>query len=668
MGCGREAGGARSEDLGVCPAAADESFDGLNLGRNAGRICWAVAGTFCGGRVQGTFAEKRRSCVDCEFFRRVQQEQGTADLSAGFLKFVSPDTVSPILKNLTYQHIRAGTRFIRQGEPTDKAYIIERGSCLVIVEKEDGLHPVRHGGPGDIVGELTIITGEPQPAHAEAQTDMDVWVLDKAQFADLSAKEPKVLEFLTELVADRFDSRRPIADRTIGKYVATDVIGSGGYSIVYRGYHRTLNRPVAIKMLRHDLALRPEFQRSFWGEARTVAHLDHENIIRVFDIEELHRTVFIIMELLEGESLQAMIRRLGSIPAGTAARILAQLCAGLAYAHAQGILHQDVNPSNVHVLPGDRVKILDFGVACSSGCDDRSIFDGTIYYMAPEQIRCQPVDPRSDIFSLGITAFEMVTGRRPFPEQSIARVMDLHVSADIPDPGQVKPGVPEPLRRFIRKACRRDPQSRYRTAGEAAAELGVLTDAAAAAAELRSSPDPIDLLIREHALIRQFLDNLALAAERIETGEPPPSAFFETAIAFARDFADGFHHFKEEHLMFTQLAQKKGGLLDGQLEALRHQHERGRNFVRGMAEALEGYARGDETHLTALLENLAAYVHLLRHHIHREDHLFFEMARQEFSAGELSALGELFLQEERREEGMSFEQGQGQVQEMAKRL
>jgi len=665
MKCGREAGGARAAQLGLCPAAVDTSFDGLNCGKNAGRICWAVAGTFCSGKVQGTFAEKRDSCISCDFFRLVQRKEGTSEAHPKFLKYISQDATAPYLKDMTYKHIKAGDRFITQGEVTDTAYIIDRGSCLVVVEKGGVLHPAGHLGPGDIVGELTILTGEPQNAHVEAQTDMYVWVLNKSRFKDISRRDPEVLDFLTELVADRFDSKRPTADREIGRYVATDIIGRGGYSIVYRGYHKYLNLPVAIKMLWHNLAMDPDFFRSFWNEAKTVAGLNHENVVKVYDIEELYRTVFIIMELVEGESLKEMLHRLKRIPPLVAADFLVQVCSGLGYAHHRGILHLDINPSNIFVQPEDKIKILDFGLACQKGADDRSIFEGTIHYMAPEQIECEPVDQRTDIYSLGITAFEIVTGRKPFPGDKVRDIMKLHVNQDIPDPITLLPDLPEALRRFIIKACHRDPNQRYPDIGQALKDILPLADELVPGRKVPQSSDPIEILVNEHGLIRQFLDNLAIAVDQLETEERPPREFFEKAIEFARNFADKFHHFKEEHVMFVRLAQKKGGVLDGPIDSLRHQHERGRNFITAISNSLDGYARGDEIHTTTLIESLASYIHLLRHHIHKEDHHFFPMAKEAYSESEFQDLLELFEIEDQKVGGKTFKNSRELVQEMA---
>ena len=314
------------------------------------------------------------------------------------------------------------------------------------------------------------MTGEPRGAHVEAETDMEVWVLKRAQFENISKEQPGLLGFLTELVADRFDSRRPIADRTIGKYVATDIIGRGGFSIIYKGMHLGLNMPVAIKMMRHDLAVDPDFLSNFQNEAKTIASLNHENIIKIYDIEERFRTVFIIMEYLEGESLDAMLEQPKSIPPALAVHYLIQICSGLQYIHQRGIIHRDINSSNVIVEQNDQLKILDFGLACPMGTVDFSSL-GTIAYMAPEQIEGDPMDQRTDIYAVGITAYEMVAGSRPFPENDPQILMEMHLTHDIPDPAAGTPNLPKDLQRFIIKACRRNPDSRYGDMGQALTDL-----------------------------------------------------------------------------------------------------------------------------------------------------------------------------------------------------
>lgn len=470
MKCGREPGGTKVDEFGICPAAADLSFDGINSGICGGRICWAVAGTFCDGKVQGTFAEKRESCMSCSFYKTVQEEEKTATRPTRFLRFISQDDRNPVFDKMAYKHVKKGERFICQGELEDTAYIIQQGSCLVVVEKDGGIYPVDHYGEGDIVGGLGILTGEPRRAHVEAETDMELWVLKREHFEDFSTKDPELLTFLTEIVADRLDSRRPTAYRTIGKYVATDIIGRGAFSIVYKGIHRGLNMPVAIKMMRHDMATNHEFLHSFHSEAKTIATLNQDNIIRIYDIEERYRTVFIIEELVDGISLEGLLERLKTIPPPVAVDYLIQICSGLDYAHKKDIIHRDINTTNIFVRRDDRIKILDFGLACPIGTEDITSF-GTAFYMAPEQIRSEPLDQRTDIYALGITAFEMVTGKKPFQQGDLRRLLDMHLTCDIPDPGDMMPNLPDGLRRFILKACSRDPSERYQTSGQALSAL-----------------------------------------------------------------------------------------------------------------------------------------------------------------------------------------------------
>ncbi len=473
--CEREPGGKKAVDLGICPAAADTSFDGINTGKNAGRICWAVAGTFCGGKVQGAFAEKRISCIGCNFFKIVQKEEGDNNSHTKFLSFISDDKKNPFLNRLTYKHIEAGTKFIVQGEVGDAAYIIQRGSCLVVVEKNDDLHPVGHRGKGDIVGVTAILTGEPQGAHLEAETDMDLWVLNREQFNEISNNDPELLNFFSELVASRFDSRRPTADRAIGKYLATNIIGRGAFSIVYKGVHTGLNMPVIIKMMRHNMALNEDFLDNFHNEAKTIAGLNHENIIKVFDFEERYRTLFIIEECLEGETLKDMLERLKTVTPAVAANFIFQICKGLEYAHRRGIVHRDINPSNIFVQWDDKVKIVDFGLSCPVGTEDLE-FSGTVDYMAPEQIESEPVDQRTDIYALGITGYEMLIGKKPFIDDNINLLMKMHLTQEIPDPCTAVPDLPYSLRRFIIKACHRDPGQRYQDVGHALEDLQPLVD------------------------------------------------------------------------------------------------------------------------------------------------------------------------------------------------
>lgn len=365
-----------------------------------------------------------------------------------------------LLNCMSPKYLKAGERFICQGDEGDSFYIIQDGSCVVNLEKDGVIHPVARLRAGDIVGEMAVLTGERRSAHVDAETNMKLWALSRVQFDAICKECPDLRNFLTEIVANRFSSSRLTADRTIGKYIINEIIGRGGFSIVYKGIHPILNMPVAIKMLKHDMAMDPDFSEQFMNEAKIIARLNHENIVNVYDIEKLYRTIFIIMEYLEGMPLDYILEKMPRLSLCKILNILLQVCAGLAYAHEQGIVHRDIKPANIWIQPDGRVKIVDFGLACPPGTEV-GLFEGTIFYMSPEQIEGESVDERTDIYSLGIMAYEMVTGQRPFPGDDLAKVMDLHLHEDIPNPRTLIPDLPDELYNLIIRATRRDPAARY---------------------------------------------------------------------------------------------------------------------------------------------------------------------------------------------------------------
>lgn len=404
--------------------------------------------------------KKRPLASDYRFFRRTE-----------LLKSIPRDAVSPLLNCVTFKHVKAGQRFIIQGEFGDGAYLIQRGTCAVNVEKDRKLNLVARLREGDIVGEMAILTGEPRSSHVDAETDMHLWKLPKVQFNSISEEFPELRSFLTDVLARWFETRTVTAERRIGKYLITDIIGKGGYSVVYRGVHEALNMPVAIKMLKHDKSMNPDFYENFRDEAKTIAHLNHENIVKVYDIEEAYRTIFIVMEHLHGMPLDDVLKRMSPLPVPRALSILIQVCAGLSCSHNQGVLHQDIKPANIFVQLNDKVKIVDFGLACCPGHVDDLCWPGTVFYTSPEYIEGDPVDERSDVYSLGITAYEMVTGQLPFLEDSCAKAMHFHLHEDAPNPTEIVPDLPTALCDFIIKACRRNPAERYQSVAQALEDL-----------------------------------------------------------------------------------------------------------------------------------------------------------------------------------------------------
>ena len=407
--------------------------------------------------------KKMPRASDYQFFRKTD-----------LLRSISRDAVCPLLNCITFRYVKAGQRFITQGQPGDACFIIQKGTCAINVEKDGELIPVARLQEGDIAGEMALITGEPRSAHVDAETDMHLWCLTKEQFDKISEVYPDLRNFLTDLVTKWFETRAVTAERKIAKYILTDIIGNGGYSIVYRGVHEALNMPVAIKMMKHDLAMETDFIINFRNEAKTIAKFNHENIVKVYDIEERYQTLFIVMEHLEGMSLRKALQKMLRLSAKQVVSYLLQVGAGLAYAHEHGIVHQDVKPGNIFILPDEKIKILDFGLACPSGSEN--LLTGTPFYMSPEQIDCIPVDERTDIYGLGITAYEMLTGQRPFPEEDAWAVMDMHIKMDIPNPAALVPNIPSGLCNFILKACARDLTERYQNMTQVIADLNPLAE------------------------------------------------------------------------------------------------------------------------------------------------------------------------------------------------
>jgi tRNA A-37 threonylcarbamoyl transferase component Bud32 len=396
-------------------------------------------------------------------------------LNTKFLRSIPEESIGPLLDNLTFRHFSAGERFITQGDEGESLYIIRRGSCVINLEKDNMLHPMARLREGDIVGEMAVLTGERRSSHVDAESDIDLWSLGRAHFDNLSREYPDLRIFLTEIVTDRLSSSKLTAFRTVGKYVIRDVMGQGAWSVVYKGVHAKLNFPVAIKMMKHNMAMDEEFLRKFQNEAAIIARLNHPNIVKVYDIEELYRTVFIIMEYLEGYSLGYLLEHMPRRPLAQILGVLLQICSGLEYAHKKGIIHQDIKPENVFIQPDGQARIVDFGLATPAGSMDMDL-PGTIFYMAPEQIQGEPVDERTDIYSLGITAYEMVTGKRPFPEDDLGKLMDYHIREDAPDPRLLVPDLPDELANFILRSTRKNPEERPRTVTEGVEQLRPLTE------------------------------------------------------------------------------------------------------------------------------------------------------------------------------------------------
>lgn len=258
-----------------------------------------------------------------------------------------------------------------------------------------------------------------------------------------------------------------------GRYRVLSTLGGGGMANVYLAEDTTLGRRVAIKVLHQRLVEDPKFVERFRREAKAAAGLNHPNIVAVYDWGQAGEQNYIVMEYVEGETLKDRIRRNGRLGLDEASGIALELLAAIAAAHAKGVIHRDIKSQNILMDAEGRAKVADFGIAQAGdpGMTEAGSILGTAQYLAPEQARGEPVDERSDLYSVGVVLYEMLTGGVPFKGDSAVTVALKHVNELPAEPAERVPGIPYSLNQIVLKALAKDPARRYGSAAEFAADL-----------------------------------------------------------------------------------------------------------------------------------------------------------------------------------------------------
>ena len=250
-------------------------------------------------------------------------------------------------------------------------------------------------------------------------------------------------------------NRQSRIGQTFGKCTIVQYIGKGGMGTVWLGEHLFLRRRVAIKILHHDLSNDPEEMARFEREAVAAARLDHENIVRIHDVDEVNGRPFIVNEYVEGEDLEEVIRKKAPLPVLRALHITRVVAKALEHSHAAGVVHRDIKPGNILIAKDGRIKITDFGLAREVGHQEIPLEDGTVlgtpFFASPEQIQGLPADGRTDIYSLGVTLYTMLTGRRPFGGRSPDSVVKKHLQAPRPSPRLWRPTLSRPVELLVQK-------------------------------------------------------------------------------------------------------------------------------------------------------------------------------------------------------------------------
>src|SRR5215217_7496426 len=259
--------------------------------------------------------------------------------------------------------------------------------------------------------------------------------------------------------------------QTLGSYRILNQIGQGGMATVYKAYQASMDRNVAVKVLPGQLAESPEFMKRFQQEARIIARLEHPHILPVFDYGENDGITYFVMRYLEAGTLKEKMESGRPLPLTEIDRLFSQLADALSYAHSMGVVHRDLKPANALIDSRGNLFLTDFGIAkileeASPRLTQTDAIMGTPAYISPEQAQSRSVDQRSDIYSLGIILYEMVTGSVPFTAETPLAVLFKHISDPLPLPSVIKPDIPAPVEQIILKALAKNPQDRFTTAAE----------------------------------------------------------------------------------------------------------------------------------------------------------------------------------------------------------
>ena len=274
-----------------------------------------------------------------------------------------------------------------------------------------------------------------------------------------------------------------IGKRVSGRYKIIDMIGGGGMANVYLAHDMILDRDVAVKMLRLDFANDEEFIRRFHREAQSATSLVHPNIVNIYDVDEEKDLYYIVMEYVEGQTLKQYIQQNSPVAVENTLDIMKQLTSAIAHAHQNHIIHRDIKPQNILIDPMGNVKITDFGIAmalsATSITQTNSVL-GSVHYLSPEQARGGMANKKSDIYSLGIVMFELLTGRLPFSGESAVSIALKHLQSETPSVRRWNPLIPQSVENIVLKATAKDPFHRYNSVEEMEDDLRTALDASRA--------------------------------------------------------------------------------------------------------------------------------------------------------------------------------------------
>ena len=363
------------------------------------------------------------------------------------------ENMASLMSINTYE---AGEYLIHKGTPGSHMLLVKQGDVSVMLKNE-----TVDLGKGSVLGEMALLSGKPSKADVIAQTQTQAFILEQEDFLGLMSEYTELASIMNDLMKSRFSAGDEI--HVLGKYKILEQLGEGGMAIVYNALDTDLEREVAIKMLKYEIATSGDFKQRFKQEAKIIAGLKHPNILHVIETISDYSTEFIVMEKLDGYELNYYLKHQGVFSGEQTTSIIHQVALALEHANSNlsgGIIHRDVKLSNIVLDDRGHVKLMDFGIATTNE-NASEHYEGTVLYMAPELLQNkEDIDYRVDIYALGITAFAMLTGKTPFTASTIEAVIANHLEKEPPKIEDLVPDIPAGLAEFIHRSLIKDPTQR----------------------------------------------------------------------------------------------------------------------------------------------------------------------------------------------------------------
>ncbi len=403
---------------------------------------------------------------------RTPRHNSTGLLYKSPFSTLGADALADLLVAMRFREFDPGGYMICQGDPAEFLLLILSGYASARVRDTPADRaPVGEFGPGDVVGEMSLVTAEPRTADVIARTHVQSLQLSASDFDALADRHPDLRVLLTEVVTERLGRARydGLTGKDIHGYQIIECVGRGGMGVVYEAVRVATGQKVALKMMSHRLIYQLGALRRFRREAAILATLEHPSLARLYECFSAYKTEFLAMEFCQGQSLSQIIAARGPLKEDRVRPILGQLAAALKYVHGRGIVHRDVKPSNIVLTRGGAIKLLDFGIVTVEENSDlwntqktmsypRLI--GTPRYMAPEQFSGRGSDRRVDYYGVASVVFEVLTGRPAIAATDMFDIIREHEHFALPARSDIGSGVSQEMYDVLLRGLEPDPDKR----------------------------------------------------------------------------------------------------------------------------------------------------------------------------------------------------------------